>query len=1208
MGQMLDALRFPLWGSRLIEASAGTGKTWTIAALYVRLVLGHGGPDERFARPLLPAEILVMTFTRAATRELSDRIRARLLEAARCFRGEAEPDDKDVFLQEVLASYHEGSERKQAARRLALAAEGMDDAAVHTIDAWCQRMLREHAFDSGSLFDEELAADEQSLFSTAVRDYWRQQVYPLSGPALAAVLQLWPELARLETDAVQLIRLEALHSPQPGTLAALVTKTQTERQQRLAELKQGWDARAADMQDWLDAQTARKDKPFDGRKLGKANYTRWLDALKGWSLDPALEALDLKTGWTRFTFEGMQEAAKDPASMPELPAAFAQFAALKPALDALPQVDATLLRHAAAHIAARMDELKRRAGTFGFADLLTRLDHALAGPNGERLRERIVAQYPLALVDEFQDTSPLQYRIFDRLYRCADNAPDCGLLLIGDPKQSIYGFRGADIHSYLAARRATEGRHYALATNYRSTQALVAAVNHVFDHAAGYPRGAFRFRHGEDDPLPFTKVDAAGRKEALVNATGPIAALTFWQSDEALNSEQYRQHFAAHCAEHIVTQLNDPAAGFRDAKGQLARLKPADIAVLVRSGKEAAAVRRALRQRGVASVYLSDKDSVFDSAEAADLLRWLQAVANPLDGRLARAAYATAVADLPLAELAQFAQDDQAWEIRVEQLKRLHLIWQRQGVLAMLRAWLHELALPARLLAQIGGERSLTNLLHLAELLQAASLKQEGEQALIRWLAEQIDGQGERGDEMIVRLESDADLVKVVTVHKSKGLEYPLVYLPFAATFRAVDKRGKRLIEFAAADGTRQIDFSLSDEALAQADEARLQEDLRLLYVALTRPRHALWLGLAPLKIGHSDKPQLQRSALGYLLGGGADIGADELPARLAALQAGNSSLQLESVAHPVGHTMLNRGETQPPLRELPPYAGQFERDWSIASFSALTRDLGRATGWSGENVRDEILLEAGSAARPTPVESAPWHAFPKGPIPGNFLHDQLEWLANEGFDLADSQDFAPRLSSRCDRLGWGHRKEAVVDWLRNAATTPLPPLGIALAGITRHLPEMEFWFPAERLDSALLDSLCRTHILPGQPRPALPERTLHGMLKGFADLVFEHGGKYWVLDYKSNALGGHDADYHAKALDGAMLEHRYDVQAALYLLALHRLLRQRLGDAYRPEQQLGGAVYYFLRGFNGPEQGCCFVPPPVGLLEELDQQLAEGL
>ncbi len=1200
MSQMLDALHFPLWGSRLIEASAGTGKTWTIAALYVRLVLGHGAPGEAFSRPLLPAEILVMTFTRAATRELSDRIRTRLLEAARCFRGEAEPGED--FLRDVLAAHGEESERKQAARRLALAAEGMDEAAVFTIDAWCQRMLREHAFDSGNLFDEKLAADEQALFSTAVRDYWRREVYPLPETLLDCVLQVWPTLAKLEKDAAQLIKYEALQTAPAGSLGALVQASQSERKQKLAEIKAGWDDRAAGMQAWIEEQMAGKNKPF-GAKIQARYYQPWFAALTEWATDPELDYPVLSdTGWKRLTPEGMQEAAKDPACMPELPAAFGKFAALRPALDALPATDIAMLRHAAAQIASGIAALKRQAGTFGFADMLARLDHALAGPSGEGLRARILAQYPVALIDEFQDTSPLQYRIFDAIYRCADNSPDSGLFLIGDPKQSIYAFRGADIHSYLAARRATEGRHYALATNFRSTRLLVEAVNRIFARAeknpASHAPGAFRFRTRDDNPLPFIEVEAKGRKETLVNAEGAIPALTVWKASEARSSEEYRDYFAAHCAEHIVTQLNDARTGFRNEDGEFVRLKPADIAVLVRSGTEAEAVRRALQKRKVASVYLSDKDSVFESGEAADLLRWLQAVASPLDGRAAHAAYATAVAALPLTQLAGFSSDDLAWEARVEQLKRLHLAWKRQGILAMLRLWLHELALPARLLAETGGERSLTNLLHLAELLQAASLKQEGEQALIRWLAEQVDGLGEKSDEAVVRLESDADLVKIVTVHKSKGLEYPLAYLPFAASFRRVEKRNRRLIEMPGPDGIRELDFTLSGEAIALADEARLQEDLRLLYVALTRPCHALWLGVVPLK-DQWQRPSLHHSALGYLLGGGAHINEADLGLLLGELQEDCASISLVEFDAEAGQTRLSRSESQPALLDPPPYSGRFERDWSISSFSALTRDLARVLG--GNDVRDETLLEEST---PTRTEPASWHAFPRGPVPGNFLHDLLEWLAGEGFDLAESPRFAERLGQRCERLGWANRKAAVVDWLQQATTTVLPPLGTALTRITRHLPEMEFWFPAENLDSAALDALCREHILPGQPRPALPERMLHGMLKGYADLVFEYEGKYWVLDYKSNALGERDADYHASALAGAMMEHRYDVQAAIYLLALHRLLKQRLGTAYRPQDQLGGAVYYFLRGVNGPERGCCQIAPPIGLLDDLDRML----
>jgi exodeoxyribonuclease V beta subunit len=182
------------------------------------------------------------------------------------------------------------------------------------------------------------------------------------------------------------------------------------------------------------------------------------------------------------------------------------------------------------------------------------------------------------------------------------------------------------------------------------------------------------------------------------------------------------------------------------------------------------------------------------------------------------------------------------------------------------------------------------------------------------------------------------------------------------------------------------------------------------------------------------------------------------------------------------------------------------------------------------------------------------------------------------------------------------------IAWLRAAVTTPLPPLGAALRDIGAVLPEMEFWFPSEHLATSALDALCRRHLLDGIPRPALPQRALHGMLKGFSDLVFEHAGRYWVLDYKSNALGGNDAAYHARALAQGMAEHRYDVQGAIYLLALHRLLASRLGDAYDPAEQLGGAVFFFLRGIgNAATRGCHVLEPDPRLLDELDDLLRRG-
>jgi exodeoxyribonuclease V beta subunit len=243
------------------------------------------------------------------------------------------------------------------------------------------------------------------------------------------------------------------------------------------------------------------------------------------------------------------------------------------------------------------------------------------------------------------------------------------------------------------------------------------------------------------------------------------------------------------------------------------------------------------------------------------------------------------------------------------------------------------------------------------------------------------------------------------------------------------------------------------------------------------------------------------------------------------------------------------------------------------------------------------------STLRPL-VAGAPWHRFPRGAVPGNFLHDQLEWLAGEGFGLAESDDLKQQLLRRCERQGWGARVPDVLAWLEAVVQTPLAPVGASLADVRWPLPEMEFWFPSAGLLSADLDALGRTHLLGGRARPALPERELQGMLMGFADLVFEHGGRYWVLDHKSNHLGSSDADYTADALEAAMAQHRYDVQAAVYLLALHRLLRARLGAGYDPAQQLGGALYFFLRGIRGPAGGCCHVAPPLALLAAFDALL----
>jgi exodeoxyribonuclease V beta subunit len=1201
------ALRFPLRGSQLIEASAGTGKTFTISALYLRLVLGHGG-DAGFARELLPPQILVVTFTDAATKELRDRIRTRLAEAARYFRDEiAAPDSLIAELRDQFAS----EQWSACASRLDIAAQWMDEAAVSTIHSWCQRMLREHAFDSGSLFTQTLETDHSDLLSEVLRDYWRRFCYPMSGDALNWVRANWSSPAAL------LPRVRALfgsdRTPATQEPAELIAASLRERREQLTTLKAPWAAWAAEL--LVICLDAVSSKAVDGRKMQERYFKPWFDKISTWAGDETLEQLDLGTGFTRLTPDGFAEAWKgDPPVHPALEAMLE----LKAAIDGLPTPDAAVIEHAAQWVGARFEEEKRRRAEMGFDDMLLRLDAALRGPGGERLATLIREQFPVALIDEFQDTDPVQYRIFDSIYRLETSDPDTGLFLIGDPKQAIYAFRGADIFTYLRARKATAGRWHTLDTNFRSSDAMVEAVNHVFARAEERPagRGAFLFREGDDNPVPFAAVKSQGRKEVFQVNGQALSALNVWQleSDQPVSGAIYRQQLAATCASEIVRLLNQGQrghAGFAKPGETLRGVLPADIAILVRDGKEAQAVRGELSARGVRSVYLSDKDSVFAAQEAHDLLAWLKACAEPDSERTLRGALACITLNLSLAELEQLNQDELAWEARVMQFRGYRTIWRTQGVLPMLRRLLHDFHLPQTLIGRNDGERILTNLLHLSELLQQAAAELDGEQALIRHLSEHLALSGQAGEEQILRLESDEQLVKVVTIHKSKGLEYPLVFLPFICSSKPVD--GSRLpLHFHDGDGNAQISLKPTEALIEQADNERLAEDLRLLYVALTRACHACWLGVTDLKRGAGGGSVLHRSALGYLLGGGAALSESTgLSIWLRDLAQGCAPVNIQALPAPTEETFSAPRNEATLLKPRQPKRRAAE-NWWIASYSALrigdTLSDGDQSPDSpqAQKLFDDERLDP-DAPREVLVSGGDIHRFPRGPNPGTFLHGLLEWAGREGFAVAaaDPVKLEKAVGSRCNRRGWQGWIPTLTDWMQHLLSVPLPlsedQLPVTLGALGQYQIEMEFWFACHKVDVARMDALVRRHTHGGVPRAPAEAASLNGMFKGFIDLTFEHQGRYYVADYKSNWLGTDDEAYTEHAIVASILENRYDLQYVLYLLALHRQLKARLAD-YDYDQHMGGALYLYLRGHRAASHGAYFTRPPRELIESLDQ------
>ncbi|MCK9535098.1 MAG: exodeoxyribonuclease V subunit beta [Pseudomonas sp.] len=1217
------ALQFPLHGSRLIEASAGTGKTYTIAALYVRLILQHGLADNAaFSRHLLPPEILVVTFTDAATQELRDRIRARLVEAAQVFR--QEQDQPDRLLHRLREEYPQ-EQWAACAQRLDQAALWMDEAAVSTIHAWCQRMLREHAFDSGSLFTQTLETDHSDLLALVVKDYWRQQCYPLHATHMLWVLEHWQQPAFLQGKISPLLNTQTPAPPQVEQgLAQLLDKGLSAQAQNLAELKAQWPQWTQELRAILDRAVAAK--AVNGRVIQSRFYTPWLDKLKAWAEDPEQIKLEIGTGFTRLTPDGLHQAWKDSSAAPQHPALEAM-RYLPGHLDTLTRaLDEQALWHAAHWIKQRFHREKQQRAEMGFDDMLTRLDQALQGPSGERLAEVIRQQFPIAMIDEFQDTDPLQYRIFDSIYRIADNSSETGLFLIGDPKQAIYSFRGADIHTYLYARRATEGRHYNLQTNFRSTESMVSAVNQLFSLAEQRQvgQGAFLFKQANSNDLPFLPVQAQGRAERWWVEGEFQPALTLWHlaADEPVSRNHYQEEMAASSATEIARLLNlaaDHKAGFKSADGQLQALQPNDIAVLVRNMAEAQAIRKQLALRHVRSVYLSDKDSVFASQEAQDIMAWLQACLQPDNERALKSALACSTFALPLSELERINQDELLWEQRVLQFKDYLERWHKQGVLPMLRKIMHDFELPQRLVQRADGERALTNVLHLSELLQHAARELDGEFAVLRYLQTACAGQVEGAQEQILRLESDESLVRVITIHKSKGLEYPLVFLPFICGFRAQDGKQPFTIQI---DGQRSLMLHADKNSLAQAEQERLAEDLRLLYVALTRARHACWLGMADLKKGQGKTSVLHHSAMGYLLNNGQPLNSSSALAEWLApfAQADQAPSALVSHVCMLPESTANRVEDRTGAFTAKWRIAQrrTREHWWIASYSALrftaqapdtdlqskerVEDLAPQSAFA-QNISDNERYDTDLAAIHQPVQQG-IHSFPRGAKPGTFLHGLLEWAAEQGFAevLKEPEQAQQFIQARCEAYGFEQYAALLWPWLSHYLQQPflIGEQPMVLAELTQYQAEMEFWFATHQANTLQMDQLIAEFVLPGAARPYLQPERLNGMFKGFIDLVLEHQGRYYVIDYKSNWLGASEADYSTAAMDERVLSHRYDLQYTLYILALHRLLKLRISD-YDYDTHMGGAVYMFLRGAQSDSQGLHHARPARALIERLD-------
>jgi exodeoxyribonuclease V beta subunit len=1161
-------LELPLDGVRLIEASAGTGKTFTLATLVARLVV---------ERSLRVGQVLAVTFTEAATQELRKRIRERLLLALKLLDApEARDEEAEVALtRDILHAHRARSSESDEAlrRRLRQATMEVDLAAIFTIHGFCARVLREHALESGQGFDPpELLANDRDLREELAADLWRAHGSDDAGADdLAALWSGGP--SALAADLRALLREPLLvpadaslpPDPMPAVLAAG------------RELADGFRAHGADfLAVLLDA---LERKVLNGQSY-KADWIQALwTQLAAWCEAGDYNAL-LDVRLSRFTREAMQGKTNKGhvGNTPESPLCdlVEAYLASMQACDAYRFRRRVALLHRIRDDArARLAALKRQRRVQTYDDLIDGVADALDGPRGDALARILREQYAVALVDEFQDTDARQWKIFDRVFGSGSDAP--ALFLIGDPKQAIYGFRGGDVHTYLAAHQ-TASKAPPLGHNFRSRPSVLTAIDALYAQAGDE---AF-----VDPRIEFRKVAPGGRRadEDFLRDGAPAPSLTVWRAPapplnakgevKPWNAEDSRALCTSACVAAIHAVLSAGRAGTAVIEGK--PVQPGDIAVLVRTHREATRIQQALGAVGIPAV-AAGKQSLFATPEARELHTVLLALLQSGDDSRLRAALSTVLVGEDAAAIDALDDSSHDWQHKA-------LAWRerllRGGPLALVGDLCAEHA--PRLLGLVDGERRVGNYLQLAEALQEAQALALGLHGLVDWLGQRIARADPDDETQLLRLESDARRVQIVTLHKSKGLEYPLVFLPFAGIGRK-DPTPGRLCMAHHENSERRLhwNIALDDAEWEDAKDAwkseQQAEDARLLYVGMTRTRHALWTATG-LFYNHD------KAALAPML--------QDLDAMGAA-----PGIVLDAAMPP---TSLPRLPPETDADVPPPSVAKrmLSSDWWVYSFSGLSRADGGSDSSTAATLpvpggRDEPAApETGAAyteaAYAEAADASDFDPRFAGPRFGVAMHAALEhadfaawrrWLPGDDAPADEARTIASALRSEgyaADMLDDG---VALVTRLVGKTLRVVLPEGVQLCNVPEHdrRAEIEFQFSLRptRVD-ALLQLLHQHDVVPERHGFGFVHR-LEGLMTGLIDLTYQYDGRWYVLDYKSNRLPG----YGAAALQEAMKHSEYDLQALIYTVALHRWLRFRLGGAYDYARDFGGIRYVFSRGIE---------------------------
>jgi len=1170
----LDPFDIDLEKTTLIEASAGTGKTYTITTLYCRLV-AKGYPVE---------SILVVTFTEAAASELKLRIRARI------FNTFTQLSEQSSNIEDDLVRFLSSHEKLSLIlQRLQHALNCFDQASVMTIHSFCFKVLKENAFESRSLFDIELVPDRSLFLRQVSFDFFMTHVNNLDKLFLSYLSKLQITPQNFNGSFGQIVSRKDLICKPSDLKFEDIFEEYRETTKKIQDILLTQDNEINEL--------IQNHKGIEKRSYSKKNVPAWLKAscikLDQQGRDTFFEMTEKGDPLYKFTKTRLGLKTKSQHALPD----HKFFDLCEQLLVFYEKFEANLISLKIRFLSffnTELEKQKKADGICFFDDLVNDLAAALENKDAQNLQTAVRQTYKACLIDEFQDTDPKQYDIFSKLFS-SQNIP---FFMIGDPKQAIYAFRGGDIFAYLKASFESDQK-FTLEKNYRSAPLLVKGINQLFSSTVN----PFLY-----EPIEFLKVfTPKTATNTLVEKEQNIAPLQFCfiqrdgQVPDRSNLDRSnldrqildRQGFISKdtaskmipdiVAKDIISLLQSEKmliSKENNINGSQ-KISPADIAVLVRTNQQAELIQNALSNLNIPS-YLSKTGSVFDSDEAIDLHDILWAVYNPDNKGYIKAALCTSVFNYSSDMMIEFDEQEELFFKWQNQFATYKEIWDSRGFVSMIMALFHsEQAFLKENLSLC--ERGLTNFYHLIELISQACLKQQlSPYYLMKWYARQLfkDLRDEFSDEL--RLESDKKAIAIVTIHKSKGLEYPIVYLLYL--WEGVRKPSDPNILFHDPDKDHRLTLDLGSKDLEnskiyfQKEEAA--EQRRLLYVALTRAS-------SMCKIFWGGFKSVETSALGSMLHQGGCKDDESMINDLKNLIAlADKSILLQLYLYEAPERFVDTTDLQQTMLSAKETTQKIKASWKMSSFSALTLSL------HAKILQSQEEPEADGPDKDGPDTIITLADFPKGAGSGDFFHSIFETLDFTG----NSKEILKLVQSKFDMFGFidpdliqmGETcvKEVLATTL--ISDTSVGTSGFCLKDIKSYqrFNEMEFLFSAQSFNmrsvQKVFEQSDHKFIKSGYVKKLsqLSAQSFKGFIKGFIDLIIQHEGKWYIIDYKSNYLGDTYDKYSQKAMFDAMSDHHYFLQYHIYVVALHRYLGLRLKN-YDYDTHFGGVFYLFIRGMH---------------------------